>query len=93
MDGEFAIRKLVMPQLLFALNLLQPPPSSKRPHVIGYNVSHNASGTVRMYDTNGTNFVMESASPTLFVFTVVAFNVLGAGEESDITSEFCGVSV
>ena len=45
-----------------------------------------------MHETNDTNFVMESASPSLFVFTVVAFNVLGTGEESDITSEFCGVA-
>ena len=41
-----------------------------------------------MYDTTGTNFVMESASPSLFAFTVVAVNILGAGEENDITSEF-----
>ena len=45
-----------------------------------------------MYGTNDTNFVVESASPSLFVLAVVAINVLGAGEESDITSEFCGVA-
>ena len=44
-----------------------------------------------MYETNHTNFVMESASPNLFVLAVLAINVLGAGEEGDITSEFCGV--
>ena len=46
-----------------------------------------------MYDTNDTNVVIESASSSSFVFTVVAFNILGAGEEIDITSEFCGVSI
>ena len=84
---------MVMSELILALKFLQPPPSSTRPHVIGYTVSHNASGTVQMYDTTYTSFVMESASPSLFVFTVVAVNVLGTGEESDITSEFCGTSL
>ena len=46
-----------------------------------------------MYETTVTAFMMESATPNLFVFTVVAINVLGAGEESDITSELWGVSV
>ena len=40
-----------------------------------------------MYETNDTYFVMESASPSSFVFTVAAINVLGTGKESDITSE------
>ena len=75
------------------MNFRQPPPSSTRPHVLGYNVSHNASGTLKLYETIDTNFIMESASPSLFVLAVVAVNVLGAGEESDITSEFCGVLV
>ena len=61
--------------------------------MIGYNDSHNASGTVQIYETNETNVVMESASSSSFAFTVAASNILGAGEESDITSEFCGVSV
>ena len=88
MDGEFTVRELVMPQLYLASNLLQPPPSSTRPHVIGYNVSHNASGTVQMYSTNDTDFVLDSSSPSLFVLAVVAVNVLGTGKESAITSEF-----
>ena len=75
------------------LNLLQPPPSSTRPHVIAYNVSFNVSGTVQMYQTTHTVFGMEGAPPSLFVFTVVAVNILGAGEESYITSESCGVSL
>ena len=41
-----------------------------------------------MYETNDTNIVIESASSSSFVFTVFAFNILGAGEESDITSEY-----
>ena len=45
-----------------------------------------------MYGTTDTNLVMESASPSLFVLAVIAVNVLGAGEESGITSEFCGVA-
>ena len=45
---------------------------------------------MQIYETNDTKFVLESASPSPFVFTVVAINVLGAGKESDITSEFVG---
>ena len=48
---------------------------------------------VQMYDTTDTSFVMEGAPPSLFVFTVVAVNILGAGAESYITSESCGVSL
>ena len=94
MDGEFTVQKLHgHARIILALNFLQPPYSSTRPHVLGYNVSHNASGTVRMYDTTETNFDMESASPNLFALTVAAVNILGAGKESDITSEFSHVSV
>ena len=76
-----------MPVVLLTLRFFQPPLPSMRPHVIGYNVSHNASGTVQMYETTDTYFLVESASPNLFVFTVTAFNVLGTGEESGIISE------
>ena len=94
MDGEFSIKEVVMPELFLALNFLQPPPSSTRPHVLGYTVSHNASGIVEMYGTNDTKFVLESTSSCPFVFIVAAINVLGAGEESDIISELiCGASV
>ena len=77
------------------MNFLQPPPSSTRPHVLGYIISHNASGTVKLYDTNNndTKFVLERASSSPFVFIVAAINVLGAGEESDFISEFCCASI
>ena len=39
--------------------------------------------------TNDTNFVMETASPNLLIFTVAAINVLGTWEGTDITSELC----
>ena len=93
MDGEFVVKELFMPELLLTFTFLQPPPSSTRPHILGYIVSHNANGTMKLFETNDTKFVLENASSSSFVFTVVAVNVLGAGEESDITSEFCGVSV
>ena len=93
MDGKFLVKELVMPRLYLALNCLQPPPLSTRPHVLGYNVSHNASGIVQMYETNHTSVVVESASSCTLVFTIVAINVLGSGEESHITSEFYCVSV
>ena len=51
-------------------------------------MSYNTSGTVEMDETNDTEFIMESASQHLFVFTVAAFNVLGEGKGSNITSEF-----
>ena len=76
-----------MPVVILALKFFQPPPSSTRPHAIGYNVSHNASGTVQIYETTDAKFLVESGSPNLFVFTVAAFNGLGTGEESDIISE------
>ena len=40
-----------------------------------------------MYETNDTDFVIESGAPNMFIFTVAAVNVLGRGEEKDITSE------
>ena len=46
-----------------------------------------------MYGTNDTKLVLETASPNLFIFTVAAINILGTGEESDITSEFVGGSL
>ena len=48
---------------------------------------------MKLYETNDTKVLLESAFPSSFVFTVVAINVLGAGEESNITSEFCAASV
>ena len=85
MDGDFAVKEVVVLKLFLFLNFLHPPPSSTRPHVIGCNDSHNASGTVQIYETNETNVVMESASSSSFAFTVAASNILGAGKESDIT--------
>ena len=41
-----------------------------------------------MYETSDTDFVIESAAPDLFIFTVAAVNVLGKGVESAITCEF-----
>ena len=87
MDGEFAVNELVVTGLLLTSKFLQPPPSSTRPQVLGYLVAHNANGIVEVSETNVTNFVMESPSPNLFIFTVAAINILGAGVESDITSE------
>ena len=60
---------------------VQPSPSSTHPHIIGYNVSHNAIGMVQMYGTTDTDFVIETASLNFFRFTVVAFNVLVEGKE------------
>ena len=93
MDGEFEVRKIILPKPYLALNFLQPPPSSTRLHVLGYSVSHNACGAVWMYGTTDMNLVMESTSTSLLVITVAAVNVLGTGEESDITGEFCAASV
>ena len=44
-----------------------------------------------MYGANDTKFVMETASPSLFIFTVAAINIVGTGEENNITGEFFGV--
>ena len=72
--------------LLF-LNLLQPPPQSSRPPVVGYNVLYNASGAVGMNVTNNAKFVIKIIPPEVVVFTVNAMNVLGNGKDNSITSE------
>ena len=51
----------------------------------GYKVSHNATGSVLLSQTSYTTFVVESAVPGVYHFTVFAFNVLGNGKEANVT--------
>ena len=73
--------------LLAMTTLLQPPPQSSRPPVIGYSVLHNASGTLEINAKNSTNFFMTIIPPKVIIFRVSAINVLGNGSENSIISE------
>ena len=59
----------------------QPPTPSSRPPVTGYRISHNTTGSVLVNQTTCTTFVIENAGPGVYVFTVLAVNILGDGEE------------
>ena len=72
--------------------LLQPPPSSSRPPVIGYIVSHNASGTIEMNVTNNTNFVIRIIRPKIILFSVSTLNILGNGRGNSIISKLIFIS-
>ena len=73
--------------LLALTTLLQPPPQSTRPPVIGYRVLHNASGTLEMNVTNNANFSIKIIPPKAIIFRVSAMNILGNGRENSIISE------
>ena len=73
--------------VLLVMTLLQAPPASSRPPVIGYTVSHNVTGIVEMNVTNNTEFVIQFIPPRVITFTVNAVNILGNGKESSVTSE------
>ena len=67
-------------RLLFS----QPPPSSSRPPVIEYKIFHNNTGNLILAMTSDPRFDVEYTSPGVYQFTVLAYNVLGDGNESTI---------
>ena len=60
----------------------QPLPPSSRPPVTRYKISHNTTaGSTLINQTNYTTFVVDDVVPGVYLFTVVAVNALGDGEE------------
>ena len=59
----------------------QPPPLSTRPPVTGCKILQNITGSVVVNETNDTNLAFERVVPGVYLFTVLAVNVLGDGDE------------
>ena len=87
MDGKFLAKLFRRNFSLLFLTLLQPPPKSTRPPVIGYNISYNATGTLEANVTYNTKFVIRMIPPEVILFTVNALNILGNGRESSVIGE------
>ena len=60
----------------------QPPSPSSRSPVIGLKISHKITGSVMTSETTDSNFVIDSLFPRVYLFTVLAVNVLGDGKET-----------
>ena len=84
MDGEF-IKFQCIRSYLTCSPELQPPPPSSRPPVVAYTISFSGAETMQINETNDTYVVVESVPTNLFTFAVAAVNVLGVGEESNLT--------
>ena len=64
--------------------LSQSPPPSSRPPVIEHKIFHNDTGSIVETTTNDTKYIVEYMAPGVYLFTVLAYNVLGDGKESSI---------
>ena len=64
----------------------QPPPPSSRPPVIEYKIFHDItqSGKLTMTLISDPRYDVQYTSPGVYQFTVLAYNVLGDGNESTI---------
>ena len=62
----------------------QPPPSSSRPPVLGYKITHNTTGHSLVNQTSDTTFFLDELNPGVYLFSVWAFNVLGDGVEEAV---------
>ena len=62
--------------------LSQPPPPSLRPPVTGYKILHNITGVIMANQTIDTNFRVDSLEAGIYLFTVLAVNILGDGAET-----------
>ena len=72
------------------LSFFQLPPPSSRPPVTGYKISHNTTGSVVVNQTTDTNFVIENFEPGVYLFVVLATNILGDGVENRIVVTVTG---
>ena len=68
---------------IYVLLLPQDPPPSSTPPVIGYNISHNITGSVKLIWTNGTVFIFDDVAPGEYHFAIVAVNALGEGKQNN----------
>ena len=68
----------------------QPPPPSSRPPVTGYKILHNTTDSVVVNQTTDTNFTAENSEPGVYLFTVLAINILGDGVENPIVVTVTG---
>ena len=83
MEGKkYVYRKLLFFDFHVSFSFSQPPPSSSRPPVTGYRISHNITGNNTVNQTSKTDFMFEGVVPGVYFFSVVAVNVLGEGSES-----------
>ena len=62
----------------------QPPPPSSRPPVIEYKILQNNTGNLAMTMTSDTQYIVEVVVPGVYLFTVLAYNILGDGKQSTI---------
>ena len=53
--------------------------------MIGYEISYNTTGSALVTKTNKTAFAFEGVAPGVYVFTVLAINIIGDGEKESIT--------
>ena len=57
---------------------------------MGYKISHNTTGSVLVNQTNYTAFVVESATPGMYLFTVLAVNTMGDGTHENVIIKLAG---
>ena len=80
----YIFRKFLKDSFIFPFS--QPPPPSSRPPVIGYKISHNVTGSEAIDQTNDTTFTVDNERPGVYLFSVLAVNVLGEGLKAEITT-------
>ena len=56
----------------------------------GYKILHNTTGSVVVNQTTDTNFTVENFEPGVYLFTVLAINILGNGVENPIVVTVTG---
>ena len=57
----------------------QPPPPSSRPPVTGYKIFQNITADTVVNQPNDRTFTVEDVVPGVYIFSLLAFNVLGDG--------------
>ena len=53
----------------------------------GYKVTHNTTRSVLVNWTSNTTFTVESVGTGIYLFTVLAINVVGDGAEESVTGK------
>ena len=63
----------------------QPPPSSSRPPVTGYKITHNTTGSVLVNQTSYALFPFVGVAPGVYLVSVQAVNALGDEKAETLT--------